>query len=157
MNITFCFCTDRCRFDDCMRLGKRLDERPYLLPNPEILQNKNGLVRHVENMHIAGASTPEPTTLPTPGASPSADRKQLRVFLGKRVMLSADLGIGSHLRGKLEELIQQGGGTVTGSVNKAHIFVCRYREGAEYKFASREGCDVGNLAWLYHLITHNTW
>jgi hypothetical protein len=26
-----------CRFDDCFKLGKRIDETPYLLPDPEIL------------------------------------------------------------------------------------------------------------------------
>jgi twin BRCT domain len=140
-----------------LRLGKRLDERPYLLPNPEILQNSKIAVRHFNNKDIVGASTLEPTALPTLGTSPSTSRKQSRVLVGKRVMLSHDLEIGSHLRGKLEELIEGGGGSVTGSVHKAHLFICRYREGEDYKTASRECVDVGTLAWLYHLITHNTW
>src|SRR4030095_9373166 len=37
------------------------------------------------------------------------------------------------------------------------IYICRYREGADYIMASRLGKEVGNLSWLYHLITHNTW
>ena len=72
-------------------------------------------------------------------------------------MLSTDLEIGSHLRGTIEDLIGNGGGSMTGSVYKADIFVCQYREGEEYQVASRAGKDVGNLPWLYHLITHNTW
>ena len=72
-------------------------------------------------------------------------------------MLSSDLELGSHLRGTIEDLIQNGGGTVTGSVHKADIFICHYRESTDYRIASRAGCDVGNLAWLYHLITHNAW
>jgi hypothetical protein len=37
------------------------------------------------------------------------------------------------------------------------MFVCQYRDSLEYRIASRAGSDVGNLPWLYHLITHNTW
>ena len=72
-------------------------------------------------------------------------------------MLSDDLEINSHLRGTIEDLIMSGGGHVTTSVYKANIFVCQYRESLEYRIASRAGSDVGNLPWLYHLITHNTW
>lgn len=72
-------------------------------------------------------------------------------------MLSIDLEIGSHLRGTIEDLIASGGGHVTGSVHKANIFICQYRDSLEYRIASRAGRDVGNLPWLYYLITHNTW
>ena len=72
-------------------------------------------------------------------------------------MLSSDLELGSHLMGTIEDLIQNGGGSVTGSVHKADMFICHYRESMDYRTASRAGCDVGNLAWLYHLITHNAW
>lgn len=72
-------------------------------------------------------------------------------------MLSNDLEIGSHLRGTIEDLIVSGGGHVTGSVHKANIFICQYRDSLEYRIASRAGSDVGNLPWLYYLITHNTW
>lgn len=72
-------------------------------------------------------------------------------------MLSKDLGIGSHLRESIEEIITEGGGTITSDVSAADMFVCRYREGVEYRVASRLNKEVGNLAWLYHMITYNTW
>ena len=72
-------------------------------------------------------------------------------------MLSNDLEINNHLRGTIEDLIVNGGGSVTGSVHKADIFICQYRDTLEYRIASRAGRDVGNLPWLYHLVTHNTW
>jgi hypothetical protein len=72
-------------------------------------------------------------------------------------MLSSDLGIGSHLLASIEDLIRQGGGAVTKDLKKADMFICRYREGFEYRMASKWNKDVGNLSWLYHLITHNTW
>jgi hypothetical protein len=98
-----------------MRLGKKLDKRLYLL-NPEILQNSGNPIRYIRNKDIADASSLEHSTLPISGASPSACRKQNRVFVDKRVMLSNNLGIGNHLRGKLEELIQEGGGSVTDNI-----------------------------------------
>ena len=72
-------------------------------------------------------------------------------------MLSSDLEISSHLRGTIEDLIVSGGGNVTGSIHKADIYVCLYRDSLDYRIASRAGRDVGNLSWLYFLITHNIW
>lgn len=106
---------------------------------------------------MLGASSPRPDRLPTPSTSPSVNRRQLTVFEGKKIMLSQDLELGSRLLGTIEDLILKGGGMVTGSVHKANIFICHYRESQEYRIASRAGKDVGNLAWLYHLITHNAW
>lgn len=72
-------------------------------------------------------------------------------------MLSSDLDLGSRLRGTIEDVIVGGGGTVTGSIHKADMYVCHHRDGRDYRIASRAGKDVGNLSWLYYLITHNAW
>ena len=106
---------------------------------------------------MLGASSPKPDRLPNPSSSPSANHRQLTVFQHKKIMLSSDLELGSHLLGTIEDLIVNGGGMVTGSVHKADILVCHYRESLDYRIASRAGKNVGNLAWLYHLITHNAW
>ncbi|KAL3464757.1 BRCT domain-containing protein [Aspergillus heterothallicus] len=143
-------------FDDCLKLGRRIDERPYTLPDPEILRAVPDLpVRSAENRDILGASTTEPFTLPTPMTSPA--KSNLNVFHGNIVMLSSDLGIGSHLQKTITGLIKDGGGEVTSDVSKATTLICRYREGFAYRMASRLNKDVGNLAWLYHLMTYNTW
>lgn len=145
-------------FDDCLRLGKRIDEAPYCLPDPEILRKRpEDRIPEAGRQDMLGASSPRPDRLPTPSSSPSASRRQLTVFKGKKVMLSPDLELGSHLLGTIEDLILNGGGMVTGSVYKADIFICHYRESLDYRIASRAQKNVGNLAWLYHLITHNAW
>ncbi|KAI9698918.1 MAG: hypothetical protein M1836_003107 [Candelina mexicana] len=145
-------------FDDCLKLGKRIDERPYLLPNPEILRKApEEPLRVLENADLHGASTIKAGSLPSPVGSPSPQRQELKVFQGKKVMMSQDLEVGPRLRGTIEGLIASGGGQITGSVYNADIFVCHYREGEEYQIASRKGKDVGNLPWLYHLLTHNKW
>ena len=72
-------------------------------------------------------------------------------------MLSQDLGIGSHLKDVLKDLIEESRGHVTEDARKADMFICKYREGPDYRLTSQAGKDVGNLAWLYYLITNNSW
>ncbi|KAK2737781.1 hypothetical protein FQN57_007429 [Myotisia sp. PD_48] len=146
-------------FDDCLKLGKRIDERPYMLPDPEILRPTHDVVpmRIPMNKDVIGASTPTPSTVPDVITSPSKGRQGLNVFNGKTVMISSDLNIAERLTRSIEQLIESAGGRVTHNVSDVDIFVCRYRAGDDYKSASRAGKDVGNIAWLYYLVTHNTW
>ncbi|TVY27375.1 BRCT-containing protein [Lachnellula hyalina] len=142
------------RFDDCLKLGKRIDERPYCLPDPEIFKMKpEDTLAIPDSDRLLGASSPHPDTLPIS----TVDLRHLDVFRNKKVMISKDLEInGRHLK-VLEDLIVNGDGSITNSVHNADMFICHWREGRDYTFASRAGIDVGNLSWLYHLITHNEW
>ncbi|KAJ5596666.1 hypothetical protein N7450_003124 [Penicillium hetheringtonii] len=141
-------------FDDCLKLGQRINEKPYMLPDPEILRaGPEDPIRWNENKNLAGASTPVPRAMPTPNSTPN----QLKVFEGKSILLSSDLGIGSHLLQSIEAVLQQSGATVTSNVNDADWVVCRFREGFVYRTASRFDKVVGNLAWLYYLMTFNTY
>ncbi|KAF7860845.1 hypothetical protein EAF04_008363 [Stromatinia cepivora] len=144
-------------FDDCLKLGRRIDERPYLLPNPEIFHmDPEDNLPIPSSAGLAGATAAHPDMLETPTASPI--QRNLNVFNGKKVMLSQDLDLGSRLTGLLSHLIEHGKGTMATSVRQADIFVCNYREGRNYVIASRSpSTHVGNLSWLYYLIAHNTW
>ncbi|KAJ5632593.1 hypothetical protein N7490_008932 [Penicillium lividum] len=124
-------------FDDCLKLGRRIDERPYTLPDPEILRaNRDDPIRGTGNKGLTGASTPEPSTLPTP--QNTHDRSHWLAPPG--------IYRSGH---------QTGGATVTGNVNQADWVICRFREGFVYRTASRLDKEVGNLAWLYSLMTFN--
>lgn len=70
-------------------------------------------------------------------------------------MLSPDLSIGSHLRESIEAVITRGGATVTGNIHEADWLICRFRDGVVYRTASRQNKEVGNLSWLYALMTFN--
>lgn len=72
-------------------------------------------------------------------------------------MLSSDLGIGSHLQESIQAVLEEGGAKMTSSVDEADMLICRYRDGFAYRTASRLNIDVGNLAWLYRLMTFNTY
>ncbi|RDW72027.1 hypothetical protein BP5796_08061 [Coleophoma crateriformis] len=143
-------------FDDCLKLGKAIDSKPYEFPNPEIFEKKahdNLPVPHSPS--VEGATSPEPPGLLAPPALPST--RQLKVFEDRRVMLSNDLGLSPYLRQILESLVQSGKGSIVTSVHEADMYVCKYRDGRDYVFASRFGIDVGNLSWLYFLIANNEW
>lgn len=68
-----------------------------------------------------------------------------------------DLNINNKLESVITGMIKAGGGGVVTKVQQADIFVCTFRDGAEYVQASQDGKDVGNLSWLYYMITHNDW
>ncbi|CAL3968775.1 unnamed protein product [Diplocarpon coronariae] len=142
-------------FDDCLKLGKMIDEKPYLLPEPAYLKgHTGGEIPMASSENIRGAVTARPETLPMPTDSPV---RPLTVFKGKALMISSDLELSNRPRGVIEDLITKGGGSITTSVHKADIFVCHWREGRDYVFACRYGIHVGNLSWLYHMITNNEW
>ncbi|KAI5293859.1 hypothetical protein KEM52_005097 [Ascosphaera acerosa] len=174
-------------FDDCLKLGKRIDERPYLLPDPEILRSRQDepISRVKRSKDLAGASSPTPTSIPpalsaadtddkhindehqqevanstassSSTDSDAASRPALHIFKDRTLMLSSDLDISPRLRTSIESLITHSDGRLTTDPTAADIFVCRYRRGAAYTAAILANKEVGNLAWLFHLITRDAW
>lgn len=146
------------RFDDCFRLGKRIDEGPYLFPDPDILSaNPDDAIAIPSSQHLEGAASARPDRPPMTAHFQQGAREKLTVFQDKNIMLSWDLGINDQLQKTLKRLIQNGGGRVVSEEEDCDWFVCQYRDGPEYTRAAQRGKDVGNLAWLYYLIIHNRW
>jgi hypothetical protein len=143
-----------CRFDDCFRLGKRIDEGPYLLPDPEILRKapEEAVKVPPPSQQLEGAVSAVPN-----GPYETDGSEKLVVFAQKKVMLSSDLPINPMLRKTITDKITKGDGEVVHSVEKCDMFICQYRDGDEYIRAAQNGKDVGNLAWLYHLMVYNEW
>ena len=144
-------------FDDCLKLGRKINEQPYLLPNPEYLRKQGAKVKDVPSPLIAGATAARPIDAPTssPSSSPTESRRDLNVFMSKKVMLSADLEIAEHLTNTLEEMIQYAGATITSNAHEADIYIGHFRDGVDYVTASRAKKEVGNLSWLYHVLNTN--
>lgn len=144
-------------FDDCFRLGKRIDEGPYLLPEAEILHKRpEDNIPIPSSEHLEGATSAIPD-MPLTGGKTEEGRPKLIVFAKRKVLLSADLPINDRLRNTLRELITNGGGEIVEEVDACDMFICQFRDGEQYVKAAQCGKDVGNLAWLYHLIVHNEW
>ncbi|KAF2131627.1 hypothetical protein P153DRAFT_336084 [Dothidotthia symphoricarpi CBS 119687] len=148
-------------FDDCLKVGHRISERPYTLPDPEILNVEPGVIPPTRtSQQIRDATTPDPTNdPPAPPTLPphSAPPRAIKAFAGKNVKLGQDLNLNSKLQGIISGMIKNGGGNVTTNLEEADIYVCNFREGADYVKASQDAKDVGNLSWLYYLITHDVW
>lgn len=148
------------RFDDCFKLGKRIDEGPYLLPDPEILKEFHETeVEIPENKNINGATSANPQSLPWPPLPPDgeASRPPVTVFQDHMVMLSSDLNINNRLSTAIQDIITHGGGRIVDQVEHCDIFICQYRDGPQYVRAAQNCKTVGNLSWLYYLIVHNEW
>jgi hypothetical protein len=144
-------------FDDCLRLRRRISEEPYLFPDPEILRNDHTgppIARNPKTIDTAASPRPSGSLL---SSTPTFIEKNITIFASRKVMLSDDLKIGQVLRSTLEDIVHRSKGSVTDNVDEADYLVCQYRENDDFvKFwARKEGKDVGNLSWLYHLIVHN--
>ncbi|KAF4449720.1 hypothetical protein F53441_7057 [Fusarium austroafricanum] len=150
-------------FDDCFKLGKRIDEAPYLLPDPEILKKTSEDELKIPiNVNLQGAISPAPNHLPLPlhsdeDSSGSVLRRPATIFQDRSVMLSWDLAITDRLLEVVKEIIVKGGGKIVDNVEDCDMFICQYRDGPQYIQAAQSCKDVGNLAWLYWLIVHNEW
>ncbi|KAI2628230.1 BRCT domain-containing protein [Xylaria nigripes] len=144
-------------FDDCFKLGKRIDEGPYLLPDPEILRtSSDDFIEPQCNPHLDGAISARPDYLPPPSSAQGRELT-LTVFDGKKIMLSKDLEMRDRLKQIILVLVKKGGGQVSESADEADWLVCRYRDSPEYIRASQLGKTVGNMSWLFYLIQHNAW
>ncbi|KOS17383.1 BRCT-containing protein 1 [Escovopsis weberi] len=145
-------------FDDCFKLGKRIDEGPYLLPDPEILQKRPDDDLDIpSNENLVGASSTNPAFPPLGEDGAASRRRPVTVFLDKRILLGADLLINPRLHKIIEGIIVDGGGRLVDDVDACDTLICQYRAGEQYVRAARACKEVGNMAWLYHLIVHNEW
>lgn len=143
------------RFDDCFKLGKRIDEGPYLLPDPEILRgDPERSVEMPASQHMEGATSAQPRHIPP---STQSAREPLSVFNSKKVMLAKDLALSPRLREIIDEIITSSSGQITDDVEECDMFICQYRDGSDYVRAAKLCKEVGNLSWLYHLITTDQW
>ncbi|KAH7319810.1 BRCT domain-containing protein [Stachybotrys elegans] len=146
-------------FDACFKLGKRIAEDPYLLPDPEVTKKApEDDLEIPTNANLQGATSANPQWLPSPSESRSGDgRPPATVFQSKRVLLSWDLNITQRLISAIKDIIVDGGGRIVQEVDDCDMFICQYRDGPQYVQAAQSCKEVGNLSWLYYLIVHNEW
>jgi hypothetical protein len=127
--------------DHCIMAGKRLDETPYLLPNPPILQKSpSAQIDLIDDF---------------PTSSPKTE-----FFTDKTFYISSDYNLSERLSLANTRLIESQGGKVisTFDVDVVDIYIGKYRAGAQYRAAfSSSTIVVANLQWLYHIIVNQKW
>ncbi|PPJ55807.1 hypothetical protein CBER1_01592 [Cercospora berteroae] len=140
-------------FDACIRLGKKISEKPYQFPDPEILRRNNAPVRPSPTPQLTGAvSAAVPTSVPP---SPSKSRKAFNALPCKKIYFAQDLDISEHLIEALTATLEVGGAKIVDTVEECDVYIGGFRAGKEYVTASQAGKEVANLAWLYHVIQRN--
>ncbi|PNS19969.1 BRCT-containing protein 1 [Sphaceloma murrayae] len=151
-------------FDDCLKLGKKINEGPYTLPDPEILDAGDFSVRRLQGqVNMNGATSavagkpPSLTPPPSTPGTPSTPRRRLNAFVDKKIFFSHDLGVHDKLAHTLKELVERSGGGITTDVMDCDVFIGHYRDGNDYITASRKRKTVANLSWFYSVIMKNRW
>jgi hypothetical protein len=145
------------RFDDCFKLGKRIDETPYLLPDPEILKKSPEEALDIPvNANLDGATSANPQYLPLPSDNDAA-RPPATVFQDRKVLLAMDLNITPRLAKAVKDIIVGGGGKLVDDIDSCDMYIGQYRDGEQYLKAAQSCKEVGNLSWLYYMILHNSW
>ncbi|PSK45311.1 BRCT-containing protein 1 [Elsinoe australis] len=151
-------------FDDCLKLGRKIYEGPYLLPEPEILNTESFTVRRPHSQtDLNGATSavagqpPSLTPPPSSPGEPSTPRRKLNAFIDKKIFFSHDLNVHEKLARTLKDLVERSGGTMTGNAEECDVYIGHYRDGHEYVTASRRRKTVGNLSWFYSVIMKNRW
>ena len=122
------------RFDDCLKLRRRVDEKPYLLPDPPLFkalseQNQGlNLADPVPSDHLAYTHFGSIQSQSSPPASMTSIFKGNR----KKVFLGKDIGVSARLRETLETVIQGAGGKLVRSLSDAQVYIGAWREKEDY-------------------------
>lgn len=124
--------------DDCIRQQRHVEEKPYLLSDPVVLQT--GKPNFGSSTNYDDNSTPS--------------AQKCDVLQGKNVYLACDYNLSEHLEDAVRSLIGLCGGNVVsvfdlGSIN---VYIGKYRRGSEFqKSCQAPKIDVGSLQWLYYI------
>jgi hypothetical protein len=134
--------------DHCLTVGKKLNETPYLLPNPPILKNgKHSL-------------TPDLNTLISAENIPEDSDFNSTFFESKTFYIASDYNLSERLTNSIKTLIENNGGKVASSFDTGvvDVYIGKYRTGQAFvESCTSNRIIVGNLHWLYDTIATNKW
>jgi hypothetical protein len=126
--------TSENRFDDCLKLRRRVDEKAYLLPDPPLFKafaaSNTGvnLTEPIPSDHLAYTHF---GSLQSQSSPPTCSTT---IFKGnhKTVLLGKDLGISARLRATLEHVIERAGGELVTSIADTQVYIGAWREKEDY-------------------------
>ncbi|EEB08967.1 BRCT domain-containing protein Brc1 [Schizosaccharomyces japonicus yFS275] len=114
---------------DCLRLGVRLDDGPYLFPNPSF------------------------STLPVPNVEPISSH----VLEHKQLYISKDLSLSSNAHISLSSFLNRMGCEIKDTVYDCDTFIGFRRETTEYRAAVKSNCVIGTLSWVFSMFSSDAW
>lgn len=123
--------------DDCIRQQRHVDEKPYLLSDPVVIETGK------PNFERSPQTTTESTS---------------DCLMGKRVYLASDHNLSERLEATVKALITLCGGEIISSLDTTNIdvYVGKFRLGKEFLDCFRASdVDVGSLQWLYSVAMRN--
>ncbi|KAG6371485.1 hypothetical protein JVT61DRAFT_9520 [Boletus reticuloceps] len=159
-------------FDDAVRLGRRIPETPYTWPDPPVL--RPGVTLDVDDDPLATEGKrrrkPAADTDAEAGDDTNASNEgeHVRVWAGRRVLLSPSLELAGGSRRAIEARIQRAGGVVVPipedadeyleekAVDESDVLVTRWRSGKSYLKAARASLLIGTLSWLFSVESSGT-
>lgn len=141
--------------DACLKLQRLVDDTPFLLPNAPILDtNSHNFLESGKEMDKWEYQSPQHVSREQ-GAM-TAEGTHSTVLMHKKFFLGSDLALESMLS-TVVDVIDNSGGRVVDSIQDADVYLGQYRTSPEFKEAAKRKCTIGNLTWLYYMITHHAW
>ncbi|KAK9450482.1 uncharacterized protein V1518DRAFT_454948 [Limtongia smithiae] len=140
--------------DSCLKLRHRVQEEPYLFPDPPLLSHStntpikpaiNDNITYIHSAFVDNDKSP-------PKAVPESI-----ICQGKRFYLGADLKLSPRFQSVIRGMIEAVAGSVVNNLEDATVYLGNYRAGDEYIQASRRRLFVGTLMWLYWMVAHDKW
>lgn len=113
---------------DCFRLGKRLNESNYLIEDSN------------DNIIISDDYDKLPSIYDS------------EILKGKKIHISNDYQLSRTFKDSITALITANGGELS-KLTQASVYIGKYRLGDFFQ-ALESGVTIGNLPWLYSVITH---
>lgn len=121
---------------ECMKRGYAVDETPYLLTDPVVLQTG-------EPNHNSNSPPPE---------SDESRWNSSTALAGKNIFLDSSYLLSDNLRESLGFLISRCGGTLVPEFSSSVDFlVCKYRSGTEFEQCRSAGISAASLLWLFYV------
>ncbi|KAI9457707.1 hypothetical protein HD554DRAFT_2042292 [Boletus coccyginus] len=159
-------------FDDAVRLGSRIPESPYAWPDPSVLRPGMTLTLSDDPLTTEGRRkrrlTADTDVEAGDGNNSIGEGGHVRVWAGRRILLSTSLGLSDGSRRAIEARIQRAGGVVVPvsedadedaeekAVDESDVLVTRWRSGKSYFKAARTSHLIGTLSWLFSVESSGT-